>query len=159
MADRQNYDMLVERALGDVSELAPWDLEADREALYGDAQAPLLVDVREGEEFAAGSIPGSLNVPRGILEAACDFGFAETCVELVQARLRPVVVICRSGRRSALAAQTLIQLGYSDVKSLKLGVKGWNDSEFPLVDGAGNPVDPEQAEIFLSPKISPEQLG
>ena len=155
MADRQSYDLLVEQALGEISEMAPWDLE---EALVEDGPL-LLIDVREPSEFARGAITGSLSVPRGILEAACDYGFAETQAELVEARSRPVVVICRSGRRSALAAQTLAQLGYRDVKSLKLGVKGWNDSDFPLVDGLGNVVDGEVAEKILTPEISPEQLG
>ena len=78
--------------------------------------------------------------------------------ELVRARELPLVVICRSGRRSALAAQTMRELGYSKAVSLKLGVKGWNDSEFPLIDGRGDPVDPEKAEKMLEPEISPEQL-
>ena len=46
-----------------------------------------------------------------------------------------------------------------DDHALKLGVKGWNDSEFPLIDGEGYPVSSEKAEIFLTPKISAEQIG
>jgi len=159
MADRQSYDLLVEHALSEISELAPWDLEEALGDLTEDDLRPLLIDVREPYEFALGFIDGSLNVPRGILEAACDYGFAETVVELVEARPRPVVVICRSGRRSALAAQTLRALGYRDVKSLKLGVKGWNDSDYPLSDVLGSVVDGEVAEEHLTPEITPEQLG
>ena len=159
MADRQSYDLLVEHALNEISELAPWDLEETLGDLAAVDLKPLLIDVREPDEFGSGFIEGSLNIPRGILEGACDFGFAETVVELVEARERPVVVICRSGRRSALAAQTLGHLGYRDVKSLKLGVKGWNDSDYPLVVRSGNIVDAEEAEKVLVPEITPEQLG
>jgi len=155
MGRRENYDSLVAQALEKISEIFPWDLEDG----LGTQSPPLLVDVRERDEFEQGYIPGSINVPRGILEAACDFGFAETVPELVRARELPLVVICRSGRRSALAARTMRELGYSQAVSLKLGVKGWNDSEFPLIDGHGNPVDGEEAEKILEPEIRPEQLG
>ena len=166
MADRESYDTLVTRALSDIDEILPWDLEAlltdapdaqDVPDVRGDV--PLLIDVREESEFAAGYIPRSINIPRGILEAACDYGFAETNVALVKARERRIVVICRSGRRSALAAITLCELGYGQVQSLKLGVKGWNDSDFPLTTPRGEIVDGEVAEKFLTPAISAEQMG
>ena len=155
MVERLGYDDLVGQALERITEMFPWDLEGS----IGSGAAPLLIDVREPDEFLAGHIAGSMNVPRGLLEAACDYGFSETVPELVEARDKPVLVICRSGRRSALAALTLEAAGYADVASLKLGVKGWNDSEFPLIDGDGNPVFSDKAEIFLMPKISAEQIG
>lgn len=155
MEQRQSYDTLVERASAEIDELMPWDLEGE---LAGDPDL-FLLDIREADEFAAAHIKGSVNVPRGLLEGACEYGFVETVPELVEARNCNIVVICRSGRRSALAARTMKELGYGNVKSLKLGVKGWNDSDFPLVDEYGAAVDSEFAEELLTPEILPEQLG
>ena len=104
MQDRESYNSLVKKALANgVRELMPWDLE---ELLETDAE-PLLLDIREPGEFNAMHIPGSLNVPRGVLEAACDYDFDETEPDLVKAREREIIVICRSGNRSVLAAETL----------------------------------------------------
>ena len=136
-----------------VSEIMPWDLE---QRLSGDHQ-PLVLDIREPEEFAAMHIAGSVNVPRGILEAACDYGYSETMPALVDARAKEVVVVCRSGNRSVLAAHTMQLMGYENVVSLKTGLKGWNDYEQPLVDLDHEKVDQDCAEVFLSPKIEPEQ--
>ena len=155
MEQRQSYDTLVLRASAEIDELMPWDLEAE---LAGEPGL-FLLDIREADEFAAAQIKGSVNVPRGLLEGACEYGFVETVPELVEARSRNIVVICRSGRRSALAASTMKELGYTRVKSLKLGVKGWNDSDFPLVDDYGTSVDTDYAEELLTPEISEEQLG
>jgi len=58
---------LVRECLGNIREIMPWDL-VDRQAVNPDL---LVLDVREPYEFDAMHIPGSLNVPRGILEAAC----------------------------------------------------------------------------------------
>lgn len=132
-----------------ISEIMPWDLE---QKLSGDHQ-PLVLDIREPEEFAAMHIDGSVNVPRGLLEAACDYGYSETLPALVEARAREVVVVCRSGNRSVLAAHTMQLMGYENVFSLKTGLKGWNDYEQPLVDQDREKVDQDRAETFLSPQI------
>ena len=104
-------------------------------------------------------IENSLFVPRGVLESACEWGFDDTVPELVQAREREVVVICRSGNRSAFAAKTMQDLGYQNVKSLKTGVRGWNDFELPLIDKDGKEVDIDDADEFLASKVSAEQMG
>src|SRR5688500_379979 len=84
---------LVEQCLPGISRLMPWDLA---ERIKAD-QRFLIVDVREPGEFAVLRIPGSINVPRGILEAASEYGYSETVPELAAARTRPLVVVCRSG--------------------------------------------------------------
>ncbi len=150
----KRYTDLVREALEHVPELFPWDLEERLAA----AEPPLLLDVREPEEFAAMRIEGSLNVPRGILESACDWGYEETVPELVEAREREIVVVCRSGNRSALAARTMQLMGYRRVSSLKTGLKGWNDAELPLVDAEGRRVDVEEADAYFAPRVRPEQL-
>ncbi|HQU01953.1 MAG TPA: lytic murein transglycosylase, partial [Acetobacteraceae bacterium] len=84
------------------------------------------------EAIAAMRIAGSVNIPRGILESACEYGYEETVPELVTAREREIVVICRSGFRSVLSAFNMQLLGYTKVCSLKTGLRGWNDFEQPL---------------------------
>jgi rhodanese-related sulfurtransferase len=147
------YDDLIADALTRVKEIMPWDLS--KRLAVGDA--PLLLDVRESTEFAALRIPGSINAPRGVLEQACEWDYDETIPELVTGREREIVVICRSGRRSALAADVMQQMGYSNVMSLRLGIRGWNDAELSLEDGAGNVVDADTGDELLAPRVRPEQ--
>lgn len=150
----KRYADLIADALTRVREIMPWDLR-DRLA---ESPAPLLVDVREAAEFAQAHIAGSINVPRGVLEAACDWGYDDTVPELAAATGRAVVVVCRSGNRSVLAADLMQALGYRDVVSLKTGVRGWNDFEQPLVDGDGRPVDADSAESLLATRVRPDQV-
>jgi rhodanese-related sulfurtransferase len=151
----KSYTDLVADSLSTVGELMPWDLEEKLQA----EPRPFLLDIREADEFAAMHIDGSVNVPRGILEGACDWGYDDTIPELVQARDKEVVVICRSGNRSALAAETMQKMGYQNVISLKSGLRGWNDYDQPLLDKDGNAVDPDDADEFMRSKVSPEQMG
>ena len=149
----KKFNELVSECAEKVSEIMPWDLE---EQLDSDSP-PLLVDVREPYEFAAMHIRDSINVPRGILETACEYDFEETVPELVEARNRDVVVICRSGNRSVFAAYVMQLLGYNNVSSLKTGLRGWNDYEQPLVNDAGE-VDIDDAEEYFTAKLRPEQM-
>ena len=151
----KNYNDLMQECLETVQEVFPWDLDEAMQA----GQDVLLLDVREQDEYDAMHIQNSLFVPRGVLESACEWGFDDTVPELVQAREREVVVICRSGNRSAFAAKTMQDLGYQNVKSLKTGIRGWNDFELPLIDRAGKEVDIDEADEFLASKVSAEQMG
>jgi len=149
----KSYDELVNDCLKRVQEVFPWDLideiEADKDIL--------LVDVNEPYEFTRAHIPNSLNVPRGILEPACEYDYDETVPELAGGKTRDIVIICRSGRRSALAADSLLQMGFTKVRSLKTGLRGWNDGEYPLVDDGQQAVDPDLAEDYYTTKLRPEQ--
>ncbi len=149
----KRFSELVEDCRAEVKEILPWDLSE----WFEEGGSPMLLDVREPYEFARMRIAGSLNVPRGILEVACEYGYEDTVPELAAAREREIVVICRSGLRSVLAAHTLQILGYRQVTSLKTGLRGWNDYEQPLVDAAGRPVDADEADEYLSPRLTPEQ--
>lgn len=150
----KNFLELVRGCLEDVKEIMPWDLAGRRQ----ENPALLIVDVREPYEFAAMHIAGSLNVPRGILESACEWEYEETIPELVRARQRELVLVCRSGYRSVLAANSLLLLGFADVASLRTGLRGWNDDGQPLVNAAGNPVDPEAADHYFRPRLRDEQV-
>lgn len=149
----KRYADLLADAATRVREIMPWDLR-DRLASGRDL---LLLDVREPAEFEAAHIPGSINVPRGVLEQACEWDYDETVPELAGGRERPIVVVCRSGHRSVLAADVLQTLGFVDVVSLKTGVRGWNDFEQPLVNAAGVTLDADTAERLLAARVRPDQ--
>ncbi len=152
----KHFTDLVAETLADISEEFPWDIE---EKTKDNELQPLILDIREADEFTAMHIQGSLHVPRGILESACEYDYEETVRELVEARDRDVVVVCRSGNRSALAAYTLQLMGYKQVCSMKTGLRGWNDYELPLVDTAGNMVPVEVADDFFATRLRPDQMS
>lgn len=151
----KSYQQLVEEQAKDIDEIFPWDLEE----LLQEAPDTFLLDIREPEEFNAAHIPGSINVPRGLLEGACDWNYDDTVPELVKARQQKVVVICRSGNRSVLAAYTMKLMGYEDPVSLKTGIRGWNDYEQPIVDTDKNIVDIDTGDELFASVVRPEQLA
>ncbi len=151
----KTFNELIADTLKNIEEIFPWDLEEQLET----NNIPLLLDIREADEFNALHIKGSINVPRGILEQSCEYGYHETVPQLVNARGKDVIVICRSGNRSVLAAYTMQLMGYKSVKSLKTGLKGWNDSELALQDIQEQVVDIDDAEKILTPPVAAEQLA
>lgn len=149
----KHFTDLIADALPSVEELFPWDLEEKLEQ----QEDLLLLDVREPAEFDSLHIEGSLNVPRGVLESACDWDYDETEPALAGGRDKEIVVICRSGNRSVLAAQTMQRMGFKSVISLKTGIRGWNDFEQPLYDADGNQVDIDDADDILASKLRDDQ--
>jgi rhodanese-related sulfurtransferase len=151
----KKFTDLINDCLADVKEYFPWDIEEKIE----NSDDFLILDVREPYEYEVARIENSINVPRGILESACDWGYDETVPELAAARDKEIVVVCRSGNRSVLAAFTMQLMGYSNVSSMKTGLRGWNDNEQALIDNNDKPVDVDEAESFFESKVSPEQTG
>jgi len=151
---RKTYDQLANEAAARIDEVMPWDVP---ELLDAQPDA-LLLDIRERDEYATAHVAGSLNVPRGILESAAEWGFPETEPELVTARDRPVIILCRSGKRSAFAAETLKALGFTKVFSVKLGIKGWNDADQDLHDAGGTLLDGDDAMEIIDPPLRPDQI-
>ncbi len=149
----KHYTDLIAECLAEVREIMPWDLAEQ----LRQPTPPLLLDIREPAEFDAAHIAGSVHVPRGILESACDWDYDDTVPELAGGRDREIVVICRSGNRSVLAAHTMQRMGFSKVVSLKTGVRGWNDFEQPLVDATGQAVDADAADALLVSRVRPGQ--
>lgn len=93
----------------------------------------LIVDVREPDEYAKGHIPGALSIPRGTLEGAADPNYKYRVDALANARERTVVTYCQSGGRSAMAADTLKQMGFDKVCSLAGGIENWHAEGMPIV--------------------------
>ena len=106
---------LINDAKTRIREITP--KEAREMRARGDSAVYL--DVREPNEWNLGRLPGAMHIPRGLLESK---------IEAAVPRDRKVVIYCASGNRSALAADTLQQMGYSDVASMSGGFTGWAQS-------------------------------
>jgi rhodanese-related sulfurtransferase len=89
-------------------------------AWFGNAK---VLDVREPAEYAAGKLPGAVNIPRGVLEFQIGSHPA-----FAGAQNEEILVYCLSGGRSALAVETLLKLGYEGAVSLAGGFKAWSES-------------------------------
>jgi len=89
----------------------------------------VLLDVREPAEFSEGCIGNACNVPRGVLEFKVDPTYP-ACDQALLDRNLEILVYCKTGGRSALAAHTLKQLGYGKVISLAGGIESWKGSGF-----------------------------
>ena len=92
----------------------------------------VLLDVREPEEWQHGHIDGSVPAPRGLVEF-----FADPTSPRHNKALDPshrVIVLCASGARASLAAQTLQEMGYVDVAVLDGGLKAWMDAGRPTCE-------------------------
>ncbi len=103
---------MLNQAKRDIVEIEP----GAADAVFDQA---LFLDVREADEYAQGAVPGALLLPRGLLELQVE--------GRVPDKDRKIVVYCAGGTRSALAAQALGQLGYSDVASMAGGFNRWKD--------------------------------
>ncbi len=90
----------------------------------------VLVDVREPGEWAAGRIPGATHVPRGLLEVSADPTSPAHKRELDPHHR--VILYCASGGRSALSADTLQAMGYTNVAHLDGGFKAWSAAGRPV---------------------------
>jgi rhodanese-related sulfurtransferase len=91
----------------------------------------VILDVREPAEWAAGHIPGALHVPRGMLEAKADLEYANREPALAD-RSTAIIIHCASGARSALAADVLAQMGFTNVCSMAGGIAAWTQAGLPV---------------------------
>ena len=97
-----------------ITEVTPQEV---RDAM-GRGEQIALIDVREPNVWNLGHLPGAAHIPRGVLESA---------IEARVPRDGRVVLYCASGNRSALAAESLGQMGYTNVASMSGGIRGWTD--------------------------------
>ncbi len=150
----KTYVQLVTDILAEIKELFPWDVSEKMD----NGEELIIVDVREPYEYDCMHIEGSINVPRGVLESACDFGYEETVPNLAAARDKQVVLVCRSGNRTALAAYVMQQMGYTQVYSMKTGMAGWNDYELPMISNDGHKISVEEGDACFTTRVRPDQM-
>jgi molybdopterin/thiamine biosynthesis adenylyltransferase/rhodanese-related sulfurtransferase len=134
------YQELLDRARQRVQEADP---ETARELLEGGAT---LIDVREQDEVDQGAIPGAVHIPRGYLEMRVE--------NAVPDRDAPVVVYCAGGTRSLFGAETLQQLGYTNVRSLAGGFNAWKTAGLPWA--IPQSLTPDQRRRYSRHLILPE---
>ena len=120
---------LVREALTEVREIPPEEVRALLD--QPDRAGWEILDVREADEFAAGHLPGARLYPRGFLEVRADLAHPKRDPWLSAARERPLVLYCGGGHRSALAAQSLQQMGFTRVVSMAEGWTGWTKRAYP----------------------------
>jgi rhodanese-related sulfurtransferase len=108
----KSYHDLVREAKTRVAEVTA--MEGMR--LRKEHPGTVIVDCREPNETALGTIAGSVVIPRGVLEQN---------IERVATRDRKVIIYCASGNRSALAADSLREMGYQDVATMAGGFRAW----------------------------------
>jgi molybdopterin/thiamine biosynthesis adenylyltransferase/rhodanese-related sulfurtransferase len=105
-----------------------------------------LADVRESDEWNAGHLPGAVHVPKSFLEQ-----WAE---DRIPDKSKKTVLYCAGGVRSAMAADTLAKLGYTDVVSMSGGFNRWKDSGLAWVTPES--FTPEQAQRYSRHLLIPE---
>lgn len=110
-------------------EIEECDLSATEKAMQENSH--LLIDVREPEEFVQGHLEGAINVPRGVLEFRTDANYPGV-VEKLTDKTAKIILYCRSGGRSALAAQSLTKMGYQSVMSMAGGFMAWEAAKLPV---------------------------
>ena len=113
-----SYRELLRETKQRITEIQP----EEAEARLGRAT---FVDVREQDEHDQGTIPGSVFIPRGHLESQAETKLLD--------RDQPIVLYCAGGNRSAFAAETLEQLGFTDVVSMAGGFGRWKNEGRPWI--------------------------
>jgi rhodanese-related sulfurtransferase len=111
---------LVASAKARVSEISV----ANAEQAIRDAS--VLVDVREADEFAAGHVPGSVHISRGMLE------FRFSGMPALQSRDIKIVLYCKTGGRAALAGAALQDMGYLNIQNMAGGFDAWVAAGLPV---------------------------
>ncbi len=87
------------------------------------------VDVREDEEYAKDFAQGARHIGRGVLERDIE--------HLIPDKQAEIVLYCGGGYRSALAAESLGQMGYANVRSMEGGIRAWREAGYPIAQGVG----------------------
>jgi rhodanese-related sulfurtransferase len=113
------FDKLVSDAKAKVTEISAEEVHARRAR----GESFVFLDIREESEFAAGRIVGAKLVGRGILERDIEALVADHNAE--------VILYCGGGGRSALSAESLMKMGYTAVKSMAGGFRGWVEKGYP----------------------------
>lgn len=117
----KTYKELMDEAREAVPEVTVDDVKARLE----NGQRPVLLDVREREEYREGHLEGALALPRGFLEMRVE--------EAVPDKSALVVAYCAGGVRSLIAARTLKEMGYTDVRSMAGGYTAWKNAGYDWV--------------------------
>lgn len=126
---QKTFQQLCDEAKTRIEEISCDDLACK---LEDDKSDWVLIDVRENDEFRAGHLPNARGIGRGVLEYHIADEVPDTNTE--------IVLYCRGGNRSALAADSLQTMGYNKVLSLRGGWREWSADESRPTSTAGEPI-------------------
>ena len=133
----KSRDDLLSEARGVIPEMSVQEVHNHLES----GASPVLLDVREMDEWESGHLRGAVHIPRGRLEAEAESSIPD--------KSREVVVYCAGGVRSLLAADALKELGYARVISMAGGYEDWADAGLP----SEQPPAPEEADDLDRPEL------
>jgi len=119
MEHSPRFDKLCNDARAHVTEISAEDVNAR----IGKGDSFALIDVREESEFAKGRIKGARHLGRGIIERDIEKAYPDLNAD--------IVLYCGGGYRSALSAESLQKMGYTNVKSMAGGWRGWTGKSLP----------------------------
>jgi rhodanese-related sulfurtransferase len=101
----------------------------DYRKLVANPGSALIIDVREPHEYAAGHVPGSINIPRGAIESQIwNHVGSPDKADMAQ----PIILQCQAGRRASLAAQTLESLGFTHTTAVIMNLDDWQKAGNPF---------------------------
>ena len=120
MAHNPEFLKLVDEAKSRVKET---DINGYKK-MVANGEKPLLIDTREDNEWAAGHAAGAVHLSKGIIERDIETRVSDKGTK--------IVLYCGGGFRSALAADALRKMGYTDVISLDGGWRAWQESDMPI---------------------------
>ena len=119
-----NYSEMVASAIKEAEIITIEDFNKKLES----GISGILIDVREQEEYAAGHIPGAINIPRGVIEGKLESeNFEEVYKVARPGKETAIYLYCKSTNRSPLSAQSLKKLGYNKVTIIEKGFTGWSE--------------------------------
>lgn len=113
----ERFLKLAAQAREHITEVAP------AVAFEAVSHGTVLIDVREKEEFRRGHIPRALHLPRGMIELEIERRAPDVSVD--------IIVYCAGGNRSALVAENLQRMGYTNVRSIAGGFHAWLEAGYP----------------------------
>jgi rhodanese-related sulfurtransferase len=121
MSHSEKFQKLADEAKAKIQKISIDELN-----LLVPEQSPILVDVREDEEWEKAHAIGAIHLSRGTIEQKIE--------EVIPDPETPIICYCGGGNRSALVAESLQKLGYTQVQSLVGGFKAWQEAGLPTTD-------------------------
>ncbi len=96
------------------------------------AEGYQVLDVREPNEYVQGTLENAMNIPRGLIEAACDPNYPGHRKEMID-RDKPWLILCATGGRSAMVTDVMQQMGFNNVKNINGGMGAWKEADKAVV--------------------------
>jgi adenylyltransferase/sulfurtransferase len=143
----KNFQEIMAEARKEIPEISAQQVN---ESLKKNGKSPILIDVRESDEWRQGHLEGALPLPRGFLEIKVE--------SLIPDKNSPIIAYCAGGVRSLLAAKVMKEMGYQNVSSMAGGYGAWKNGGFKWVQDFQ--YTPEQlirySRHFLLPEVGEE---